>query len=130
MLAYRCATCDIQYPTRRALTNHLRQQQDKGEPHAACNDDSGHHFSSATNTNSAKQTRYPVLPNSSFVTSKQPAVSGGDGGISGLCSSHVVGRADSPDALEVGNGKTLSNNFKPPGAIGCPSPTKLFHSTV
>ena len=78
MSAYRCATCGIQYPTRRALTYHLRKHKDKGEPHAACNDDCGHRSSSgATNTTSAKQTSYSVLPDISFDTSKQPAVSGG-----------------------------------------------------
>ena len=170
MTPYRCATCGIQYPTRRALTYHLRKHKDKGEQHAACNDDSGHRSSSVTNrtsvkqtrysalpdssfdthhqqpadsgddggrsssgtnTTSAKQTSYSVLPDSSFDTSKQPAVSGGDGGISGLvCSSHLVGHADSLDALEIGNGNTLSNNLESPGAIGCSSPTKLFHYNV
>ena len=117
MSAYRCATCDIQYQTRRALTNHLRKHK---EPHAACNNDCGHRSSSATNTTYAKQTSYSVLPDSSFDTSEQPAAYGGGmvsgGGIPGLYAGIAVARAHSPDSFEVGNSDMLSNNFESPVA--------------
>ena len=115
---YRCATCDIRFKTRRALTNHLRQQEAKNEPHAACNDESGQSSASLTGTTSSMLTSSIVWPTQFFGTSDQP-VEPPVGGSSGSYSNEF-GRSYSPDGLKIGNVDSQSIPFESPGADSSP----------
>ena len=115
MSAYRCATCNIEYRTCRALTMHLRTQQDNGETHAACNDSGHHSTSSVTNMNSAKNTRSSVLLDSPFEMSDQPLSAGGASLSGSYTNNNAVGHAHSPDPFEVGDSNMLSDSFESPG---------------
>ena len=115
--SYRCATCDVQYPTRRALTTHLRSSSKNNSiQHVACNEDSAQRTSSATSNTSAKQTSPPVPPRRIRGIGNQSAPSEDESNRGLYC--HAVGRADSPNFLEAGEGNMSSVNFESPGTIG------------